>query len=164
MDFLRRAAASEVRGTRPKPKEEGSSAAEEFMLDLNRDAEESWRRLGLRVLLAVQAARCQVVLQELAVVTAERNNKQPEQEDSNKYGVPREEILLRIPLAPSKSDKSRTYTPDQCAHRWLYPRGGKTYWYTCRQCPMRWPRLHKDEYCEDARTIPPDQKTSKRRA
>ena len=53
--------------------------------------------------------------------------------------VTKAEVFNRPQLEPSKALHSQVRARDQCVHETLLPRGGKTYWWTCRWCGTRWP-------------------------
>lgn len=149
MDFINRAARAEVQ---EKTCPEG---IEIIQVEESRNAEASWRRLGLRALVAIQTARAGVVLTEVRDVTVNpKKYETPVQDLSGQRGVSRAEILMRPPLTPSKSLRSSASETEACAHRWIMARGGKTFWFTCRMCPMRWPRA-EGEYCQEPDSVPP---------
>ena len=162
MNILREAAKKEIEGSAKRKQPTQDPDVE--IITYPRDPVESWRRLALRSLVVVNIAQKQVMLEELTQVTFEKASIPESVEKSiielglrvqqKGVGVTKAEIMLRIPLTPSKCISSAVWLdPNECQHRWLIPRGGKTYWYTCQTCPMRWPR-EKNEYCCDA--IPPN--------
>ena len=113
-----------------------------------RNPEESWRRLGLRVQLALCAARSQVVLQELALESARKPTRRgPSDEPELPYlpKVTRAQILLRSRLKDSRSARQDLDPQNECPHLELMRRGGKTLWWQCRQCVARWPRAQHEE-------------------
>ena len=151
--LLDQAAKLEVSGprrVRAEPKEEGEAPCEDFNISEPRSPEDSWRRVLLRVLLLQAAARWQVVLSEVSTLAPFRDRKRGyQEEDFVPMGhaaivwVEREDILARQPLTMSKS--LRQLAPESaCHHPGFHTRGGKTLWFTCTRCPMRWPR-HPNE-------------------
>ena len=127
---------------------------ESYMMH-TRDTEESWRRVALRLLFLQDLARRQVVLTELKDLML--NTRVPHESTSTHpatLAVPRVEILMRQQLKLSKSLRHNVTPPDECAHRWLLPRGGRTKWFTCRMCGSRWPRTD-NEYCFEDDSVTP---------
>ena len=165
MRILQEAAKKEIVGTGQK-KAKGKTSSDVDIIEVSdRDPTAGWRRLGIRALAVVNMAQKQVMIQELAQVTIEKASipddmaKTPKAKQQG-VGVTKAEIMLRTPLKPSKAFyRVGSFDAKECQHRWLVPRGGKTHWYTCRTCPMRWPR-EKDEYCKDVDTIAPDARGS----
>ena len=155
MDLVRRAAQLEVKG--PPVVKRAEEEVEDTDFLATRDANESWRRLVLRALVVTQAARFTVLaseFRELGLKKASDKSKIDVQDLSGRVAVPRVQIILRTPLTLSKSVKQMAMMPDECDHQWLMPRGGKTYWFACRMCPMRWPR-QEGEYCQEEDSVPP---------
>ena len=103
MDLLQRAAQQEIRQRATS----SAQQADVILINDPRDPSESWRRLMLRVLVTIQTARCQVVLAELRDVTLNKKLDESPTSDSHAQEgprlVPRTEIMLRNPLALSKS-------------------------------------------------------------
>jgi len=70
----------------------------------------------------------------------------PPRRVGRRKSVSRAEVMARGFLADSTSKKDVVYARrEACPHLELQPRAGKTFWYKCRNCPARLPRLHKDE-------------------
>ena len=144
MNLVRQAVQEELR-PRPTAAAKASSSAEDFTLTDPRDWVSSWRRIVLRVFVALSAARSLAVAQELQVLEPYRFNPElgPEPEDKNQ--VTRAIVFARGRLSNSKSVKVPIDPEDECRHLALVKRGGKTYWWSCASCPARWPRLSATE-------------------
>lgn len=70
----------------------------------------------------------------------------PPRRVGRRKSVSRAEVMARGFLADSTSKKDVVYARrEACPHLELLPRAGKTFWYKCRDCPARLPRLHRDE-------------------
>ena len=166
MNILRQAAQQEIKGTvrKPKPAEDTSGDVDIITIS-DRNPEHGWRRMALKALAVVSVAQKEVMLQELMQSSLEKEaipeelfEKKKGKKQQNGIPVKKVEIMMRPCLTPSKSfSRIGSMDPKECQHRWLVPRGGKTYWWTCRTCPMRWPRS-KDEFCCDEDTIAPDKR------
>ena len=114
-----------------------------------RSAEASWRRLALRVFLVTEAARQQVVLNEVIVLAPSKTRLATEAaaaaSGKQVTYVTREEVISRPLLTDSKSLK-QVCDPDTCPHPGLWPRGSrKAMWYTCHLCPRRWQRYENEQ-------------------
>ena len=132
--------AQERRSTAQRP---ATGSQDDFDIGLARLPEESWRRVALRALVAYRAAANQLVIAELQALPSKR---EPLTEDEIPTClVSKAEVLARPRLSESKSQRVSSTDPGGCNHPKLLPRGGKTFWYACRDCPARWPRTGQQE-------------------
>lgn len=145
MDLIQRALHVETEDQRRRQTPASGEGAEVFDISVGtgRSAEASWSRMVLRAFWVLRQARAQILLLELKEVTLLRGAEKP----AVSYNGPmctRIEVLCRTPLPDSKSSK-HTYYKAECAHLELVGRGNaKAAWWTCRECPMRWPRKFKE--------------------
>ena len=110
------------------------------------DSDDRWRRVVLRMWILLSEVRWSTVPAELVAVMPLRLRQELEPE-MIRLGVAKSTVLARTRLSDSKATKQLAgNVPEQCQHDTLLPRGGRTLWYTCNQCPARWPRLSKNEY------------------
>lgn len=116
----------------------------------------AWRRMGLRMLVVVRAAKMWTVACELA---NHGRTSQPDTYDSYEDSceapvldlprctVSREEVVQRRRLLDSRHTDRMTGGPE-CAHAEIRAMGDSyTYWFRCLHCPARWPRL-RNERCD----------------
>ena len=104
MNLLRQAHKQEIEG--PKKKKPDSDV--DIIEVSDRDPTESWRRLGIRLLLVVNLAQKQVMLEELSSVTIQKASIPEDawcmKESKPKgIGVTRAEIMWRVPLPPRRA-------------------------------------------------------------
>ena len=133
----------------PPPTDEGRSAdAELYSLPLVRDAEKCWRRRVLRQLLCWRVACHQVLLTELVDLEPKKTSEEAASvSEVPRRVVTRTELFLRTKLTPGKSLREGFTPVSECRHREIVRRGGKTFWFTCKGCQSRWPRV-QDEVLE----------------
>jgi len=149
MDLLRAAVKAEIKGSPTKSGFFARGAEKYDSTDWNRDPVMSWTRLALRVFFVLDAARNQTLLLELKDL-ANTPTGPIHEEANNKLGVTRLQVLSRNTLSPSKATKhTQGLEPFTCNHRTLLPRGGRTFWWTCRMCTSRWPRQQGEFLLED---------------
>jgi len=144
MDHFRQALRLVARGPRTVPPEE--AAAEDITLvPLARLPVASWRRLGVRVLLLLQSVRLQFVVSEL-VALPDRRGQHKGQTSQDPNRISKAEVLSRPRLSDSTSLRGVIHfkTMD-CPHEMLLPRGGRSFWFNCRDCQARWPRTSQQE-------------------
>ena len=115
------------------------------------DTDDRWRRMALRSFMIISAARWQAALLEIHELPSRRMD--PFWEDvQGGDGAPtvvllsRAQVFARPMLPRSESVKHITLTPEECGsqHRELLPRGGRTFWFTCKACGSRWPRSREE--------------------
>ena len=103
-------------------------------------AEAFWRRVFLRMLLAMRAAMIQETLVSISDLPSRRPDPTANDQEP-KMITSRTELLLRTQLSRSKAIKYTFIEPENCRHTNLVGHGGKTFWWTCKACGSRWPRI-----------------------
>ena len=130
------------RTLKPKPTEVPERLEDCVM---NEDTfEDRWRRIVLRAFLVISAANLQATLLEITSLEPRRMKKDDwEEADEEKVIIytTKAAIFARAELERSKSLKNQIRDTSDCSHRELLARGGRTYWWTCRHCGKRWPRV-----------------------
>ena len=134
MEFLRRAQQEEIAPRRGPPKEDHDG----------RDGEHFWRRLALRALLALSAARLQVVLCEVVEIEPAYSFYHEAPRAKGTDGLPgtvsRAAIFMRPQLTDSKSSKCCA-SSSECRHPTLKHWGNASArWWTCIAFGARWSR------------------------
>jgi hypothetical protein len=143
MELLRGAVELELKER--KAKKAAKKKDEDVTIISDRDPVESWRRVGIRVLWVVQAARTQAVLLELKTLPPPTYPIDEMDSDENvtgkNLGITRAQLLARQRLSDSKSLKTQRPTTE-CSHRYVAARGGArgARWFSCKTYPMRWQR------------------------
>ena len=106
----------------------------------------------LRVLLLLQTARGQVVIQELADLYSETERGVEPKNKKVLRLFPWSEIVGRRTLSKSKS-KLVSLKEEDCVHDLIAQRANATtFWFTCLKCGTRWPRAPNESL--DVKTMP----------
>ena len=112
------------------------------------DPETAWRRLALRVFCVLRAAHWQSVVAELVAIPPPGRLRVRLQDPVNI--ITRAQLYARQRLPDSTSAKVIVADSRECIHEEIATRGGnKSYWYACKACPARWPRMSQQERVED---------------
>ena len=151
MDLLRKAVQNELR-QRCRP------TKQEQVIDIigPRSAEESWRRLTLRIHMLLASAKWVAALQELKQIMPKRCKPLEPIPMETEDGVKnlrimrtKAQVLARPQLSRSKSLRVDLDPEGLCQHKRLIRRGGKTFWWACATCPCRWPREQGEFLIDD---------------
>ena len=142
--LLQQAIENEASGSGGRRAQAENNDEEDILIPLARLPEESWRRLVLRAFLLLQSARLQFVASELIALPDRRIRLK---EPSPTGGlVSKAEVFARGFLSDSTTLRGKTHmSKTNCPHEVLLPRGGRSFWFACRDCPARWPRKSQEE-------------------
>ena len=118
-----------------------TGAPEDYNIAEQRDPEESWRRVALRMSWVIRAGEAQALLASLPLLREKEPHpdEQPPKNLKKVHSITRDELFSRTPLPDSNSLRN-PLTKDECSHRFIHARGGKSFWFACASCPSRWPR------------------------
>ena len=142
--LLQQAVRNEALGSERRTQGQRTEQEEDTFIPIARLAEESWRRVALRVFLLLQSVRLQFVVSELVALPNRRLRlKAPTAREGY---VSKAEVFARGYLDDSTWLRGKTHMSKvDCPHDCLLPWGGRVFWYTCRDCPARWPRKTQEE-------------------
>jgi hypothetical protein len=124
----------------PRPSTAKTTTTDEYAMADPRDPTESWRRLTLRVLWVLAAARATSTIDGFATKEAEGSSKKKKPGAVMRL-VTWEQIIGRPQLSSSRSKAPFANNPASCTHEMINNRSNQAAsWFTCMMCGTRWPR------------------------